>query len=173
MTLIYAKRSKLEDIPTIMTIVNEAKNFLKSSGSTQWQSGYPNFDTIKNDINLKQAWNLIVNNKLVAYTACVIGKDPNYQEIDGAWKNNKDTYATIHRTAVSAAFRKKGLASNLINQIISIYLEKGIYNFRIDTGKINYPMQHIAESHGFIFRGYIKIIDEPLDPVRLAYELNL
>lgn len=50
---------------------------------------------------------------------------------------------------------------------------KGIHNFRVDTYKLNRPMQKLALDNGYEHRGIIRIIDDPLDPDRLAYELNL
>lgn len=37
MTLIYTRYATNEDLSNIMVIINEAKDFLKQSGSSQWQ----------------------------------------------------------------------------------------------------------------------------------------
>jgi hypothetical protein len=48
-----------------------------------------------------------------------------------------------------------------------------IRNFRIDTSRKNKIMQHLAIKHNFIERGIIQVEEDPEDPNRLAYELNL
>ena len=37
MSLIYTRFAVNTDLPNIMHIINEAKSFLKQSGSSQWQ----------------------------------------------------------------------------------------------------------------------------------------
>lgn len=50
MSLIYVTRAKEADIPAIGKIFDQAKAFLKASGSPQWQAGYPNTDTVAQDL---------------------------------------------------------------------------------------------------------------------------
>ena len=109
----------------------------------------------------------------MGYVAAIIGDDPNYQEIDGAWQNNTEPYAAIHRLALSQDYRGQHLAKYFMSSLISILNEQGIHNFRVDTHDLNQPMQHVATSNGFIRRGHINILDEPNDPLRWAFELNL
>ena len=169
----YTRLAQEKDIDAIIKIIDEAKQFLKEAGSPQWQSGYPNIDTITEDIKKGNGYVFVVGEQVAAYAAIVIGDDPNYQEIDGAWKNTKDKYATVHRICISSAFQGQGLAKIFYSNIISLMVMKGIHNFRVDTYKLNRPMQKLALDNGYEHRGIIIIIDDPLDPDRLAYELNL
>lgn len=173
MSLIHVTRAMQADIPAIGAIFEQAKAFLKASGSPQWQAGYPNTDTVAQDLANQSAWVLKVNDQVAGYAAAIIGDDPNYQEIDGAWQNNTEPYAAIHRLALSQDYRGQHLAKYFMSSLISILNEQGIHNFRVDTHDLNQPMQHVATSNGFIRRGHINILDEPNDPLRWAFELNL
>jgi predicted GNAT family N-acyltransferase len=170
--LVYLRLAQKADLPAIMTIIDQAKTFLKNNGSTQWQSGYPDPQTIADDIVCKQGWVLVCDNQIAGYAAIPVGPDPHYAKIDGAWQNNKDVYAVIHRMALSSVFRGQHLSDQLINQAIGIFYARGVHNFRVDTGFQNKIVQHLATSHGFKKRGIIKV-DDPIEPRRLAYELNL
>ena len=172
MSLIFTRRAQNSDVDKIVQILNDAISFLKESGSSQWQSGYPNRETVEEDIEKRVAWVLTVDNEVAGYAAVVIGKDPNYAKIDGEWKNDVDTYATIHRIAVSSKFRGMHLTQFFLSNIISLTYAQEIHNFRIDTGEKNKIVQHIATSHNFIKRGIIQV-DDPINPDRLAYELNI
>ena len=172
MSLIFTRRAQNSDVDKIVQILNDAISFLKESGSSQWQSGYPNRATVEDDIKNGCAWVLTVDNEVAGYAAVVIGKDPNYAKIDGEWKNNVDTYATIHRIAVASQFRGMHLTQFFLSNIISLTYAQEIHNFRIDTGEKNKIVQHIATSHNFIKRGIIQV-DDPINPDRLAYELNI
>lgn len=172
MALSYITEAQVADLAAIMHIINDAKAFLKASGSSQWQEGYPDEATILSDIKEHAGFILKTDGQIAAYAA-ITGQDPNYAVIDRAWANVADPYAAIHRIAIGSAFRGQHLAGQFLNQLIALGLSRGIKNFRVDTGKANAAMQHLALSHGFQLRGIIKVTSDSVDPSRLAYELNL
>lgn len=172
MSLIFTRRAQNSDVDKIVQILQDAISFLKESGSSQWQSGYPNRATVEDDIKNGCAWVLTVDNEVAGYAAVVIGRDSNYAKIDGEWNNDVDSYATIHRIAISSKFRGMHLTQFFLSNIISLTYAQEIHNFRIDTGEKNKIVQHIATSHNFIKRGIIQV-DDPINPDRLAYELNI
>lgn len=173
MTLIYTRLANADDLEKIMLIIKEAKQFLRESGSSQWQGEYPNEAVIKEDISHKNGYVLMVDKQVAAYSAAIVGIEPTYASIDGKWKNELDQYATFHRVAISSDYRGMHLSSYLISNLISILVARGIVNFRIDTSRKNQILQHIAKKHGFVKRGIIQVDEDPEDPDRLAYELNL
>ena len=173
MSLIFTRRAQNSDVDKIVQILQDAITFLKKNGSTQWQSGYPNRETVEEDIEKRVAWVLTVDNEVAGYAAVVIGREPTYADIEGKWENNVDTYATIHRIAVSSKFRGMHLSQFFLSNIISLTYAQGIHNFRIDTSRKNKIVQHIAVSHNFIERGIIQVTEDPVDSSRIAYELNL
>lgn len=173
MSLIFTRRAQNSDVDKIVQILQDAISFLKESGSSQWQSGYPNRETVEEDIEKQVAWVLTVDNEVAGYAAVVIGREPTYADIEGKWENNVDTYATIHRIAVSSKFRGMHLSQFFLSNIISLTYAQGIHNFRIDISRKNKIVQHIAVSHNFIERGIIQVTEDPVDSSRIAYELNL
>lgn len=115
--------------------------------------------------------------KIVGYTAVASGPDPNYHQIDGLWKNDLDPYVAIHRVAIhrvaiSNEYRGMHLASYLLSSLISLHYAEGVRNYRVDTFRRNEIVQHLVKDAGFVKRGNIKN-DDPIDPYRVAYELNL
>lgn len=172
MSLIYVRKAAKNDLDQIMPIIDEAKKFLKEDGNPQWQSGYPNVDAISTDIEQDAAWVLIGDQKVAGYTAVTSGPDPNYHQIDGRWNNDLDPYVAIHRVAISNEYRGMHLASYLLSSLISLHYAEGVRNYRVDTFRRNEIVQHLVKDAGFIERGTIKN-DDPIDPYRVAYELNL
>lgn len=172
MSLIYIRKAAKNDLDQIMPIIDEAKKFLKEDGNPQWQSGYPNVDAISTDIEQDAAWVLIVDQKVAGYTAVTSGPEPNYHQIDGRWNNDLDPYVAIHRVAISNEYRGMHLASYLLSSLISLHYAEGVRNYRVDTFRRNEIVQHLVKDAGFIERGTIKN-DDPIDPYRVAYELNL
>ena len=107
----YTRLATNNDLISIMKIIDNAKEFLKKSGSTQWQNSYPDEESILEDIKNKSGYVFIVENKVAAYAAVIIGIEPTYQEINGAWKNELEDYATIHRICFSSDFQGQGCPS--------------------------------------------------------------
>ena len=115
---------------------------------------------------------MIVDQKIAGYTALASGSDPNYHQIDGLWKNDLDPYVAIHRVAISNEYRGMHLASYLLSSLISLHYAERVRNYRVDTFRRNEIVQHLVKDAGFVKRGNIKN-DDPIDPYRVAYELNL
>ena len=44
------RKTKTTDIPRVMEIINQAKQYFKENDIDQWQDGYPNNMTIQEDI---------------------------------------------------------------------------------------------------------------------------
>ena len=120
MSLIFTRRAQNSDVDEIVQILNDAISFLK-------ESGYPNRATVEDDIKNGCAWVLTVDNEVAGYAAVVIGRDSNYAKIDGEWNNDVDSYATIHRIAISSKFRGMHLTQFFLSNIISLTYAQEIH----------------------------------------------
>lgn len=158
------------DQPVIMEIINGAIAALKQVGSPQWQNGYPNSTTIAADIKHHVAYVLVKDRTVIGYAALVAGPDPNYRHIDGQWITPDAHYCAIHRVALASSVRGQGMATPFLKLLVDRAQQNGYHSVRIDTHRLNLPMQKTAVNAGFVQCGFIKIIDEPTDPNRIAYE---
>lgn len=169
----YTRLAKLTDLAQIMAIIRDAKAQLKAAGSTQWQGPYPTEADISTDIKQDHGYVFINGNDIAGYAAVIVGDEPTYQTIAGQWMNDHDPYATIHRICFNATYQGQGLAKIFMADLLTLQVARGIQNFRIDTSKLNQPMQRVAKQNGFVYRGIIQVIEDKENPDRLAYELNL
>ena len=62
------------EVDAIMQVIEGAKKCLAEAGSTQWQNGYPNTDTIIEDIISGQAYVALEEGELLAAFFPEIGK---------------------------------------------------------------------------------------------------
>ncbi|MFD1472912.1 GNAT family N-acetyltransferase [Companilactobacillus mishanensis] len=173
MANIYLRKSTIEDLDSIMEIIEEARALLKKDGSPQWQDGSPDVATIKLDIEKQENWVLMVDDKIAGTTTLMTENDPNYKIIqDGSWNNDDTPYVTAHRVAISNKFRGMHLGKFLFSNLMTIAIEHGFKNFRIDTHEMNKRMQGLSVSLGFKKRGII-YVGPSEDDRRIAFELNL
>lgn len=101
------------DLIEVIKIINQAKQYFKNEGIDQWQDGYPNEDSIINDINQHEAYVLENNGKILATAMISTNIEPTYNYIEGNWlQNNK--YLVIHRIAICNDQKGRGLAKIII-----------------------------------------------------------
>ena len=148
-----------EDLKAIEQIYENARQFMRSNGNfSQWGNSYPSVGIIQADIKQKCLY-VVEDEAIQAVFTLIMGEDPTYLEIDGAWLNDR-SYATLHRIASRGT--QKGIFKLIIEFSWSI-----CPNLRIDTHKDNKPMRHLIEKNGFVYCGIIIVGD---GTPRLAYQ---
>lgn len=151
------------EVDAIMQVIEEAKKCLADAGSTQWQNGYPNTETIIDDIISGQAYVALEEGELLAYAAVTKSPEKAYEAIyDGNWEGNEAEYLVFHRIAVASDVQGKGVAQTFLEGLIEGF---DYLDFRSDTHDQNKVMQHIFEKLGFKQVGKV-----PVDGERLAYQ---
>ena len=151
------------EVDAVMQVIEEAKKCLAEAGSTQWQNGYPNTDTIIEDIISGQAYVALEEGELLAYVAVTKSPEKAYEAIyDGAWEGKETEFLVFHRIAVASDVQGQGVAQTFLEGLIEGF---DYLDFRSDTHANNKTMQHIFEKLGFKQVGKV-----PVDGERLAYQ---
>ena len=161
--------STTSDIQNILQIINDAKVYLKSQKIDQWQNGYPNQTQIERDIANNESYVLINDtNQVIATSMFSIRPEPTYKIIDGEWKiKESEKYGVIHRLAIDKNYRKKGIASHLLNEFHLLLDKQQIRSLKIDTHEDNHEMQCLVKKLGYVYCG---IIFTEYNAKRFAFE---
>ena len=166
------RKAVLNDLDSIMLIIEEAKRFLKEQGIDQWQNGSPNYELILGDIKKEQGYVLFEEKEIIAYMALCYGEDASYHTVyDGEWLYPNAIYGTIHRTAISSKFRGRGIAKLLFQAADDLCREKNLNSIRIDTHPDNELMKYLIIREGYQPCGYIFLQQDGTK--RLVFEKNL
>ncbi|EOT28859.1 GNAT family N-acetyltransferase [Enterococcus saccharolyticus] len=157
----------IEDLPSLMSIINDAIQVLHEQGSPQWQNGYgPNEEKLRKDIEAKTMY-VLEESTILALGALIPGIDPVYTAIEGTWEGGS-SYMSIHRIAVAKQASGKGLAKTLLQHLVMESQKQGISDVRIDTHALNKGMQKAILDTGFHYRGVVYF---PIpDGKRYAYQ---
>lgn len=142
------------DLPVIWAILQDAIAQRKAEGSRQWQDGYPNEQTARDDIAAGHGYVLVEDGLVLAYAAIIFGNEPAYDAIEGRWLTD-GAYAVIHRLARSSKDRKKGIAIRLFKLAEELCLREGIRSIRVDTNFDNVAMLRILDALGYVYCGEI------------------
>jgi len=153
--------SRYEDIPRMLELFDAARGIMRSDGNmTQWLPGYPSEDLLRSEIEKGYSHIIEDDGKVVAVFSFIIGRDPTYSWINGAWLDDEAPYGTIHRIASTPD--SHGVAKALFD-----WCGRQIPVLRIDTHKDNRIMQKCILKAGFTYCGIIHIAD---GSERLAYQ---
>lgn len=159
------RKADLPELPFIWEIIQQAIEQRRQDGSEQWQQGYPNEQTIEEDITNGWGYVLIENAQVIAYAAIIVGNEPAYENIQGKWLTD-GTYVVIHRVATSNAVKGRGVATQLFRMIEELALAHDVYSIRVDTNFDNVPMLKILERLNYVYCGEVFFIGAN----RMAFE---
>jgi GNAT superfamily N-acetyltransferase len=148
------RKARQSELPQIWEIIQYAIAQRKRDGSTQWQDGYPNENTLQNDLDHGNAYVVTDNGTILVYAAIIFDKEPAYENIEGKWLSNED-YVVIHRVAASKLAKGKGVATRLFQMIEELAAEKKVYSIKVDTNFDNGPMLSILEKLGYTYCGQV------------------
>lgn len=158
------RKAQLKDLIEVLKIYDNAREYIKTYNSPQWQTGYPNKESFLEDLKNEELYVNEVNGKIVS-VATLLTNEPTYEKIAGAWLN-KEEALVIHRIATAENAKNKGYAKDFLdfaNQIL------GYNNIKIDTHELNEPMKNFLIKNGFIYCGVIRLFRD-FDNKRLAYQ---
>lgn|SRR5699024_10988197 len=171
--MLTVRKAQLADLPTIMQIFTEAKNYLMEQHIPQWQDGTPDQDVFTADIQAGDLYVLTDETNLLGMAALKLGPDQFYQTItNGSWHSDQPYYA-IHRFALGNLARGKHLSAKFFQALFSIIRATKITDVRIDTHPQNSGMLHAIAKAGFQYCGIVEVNQEQSDPTRKAFDLNL
>ena len=160
------RKSSLDDVKNIMTLIHQAQSYFKKAGIDQWQDGYPQSDDIIQDINQGKSY-VIEDTKIIGTMYFAIEDEPTYHIIDGAWKTANQPYAVIHRIVVDENHKGQNIAHQLLEYAIHECQHNHIHSIRIDTHEDNLSMQRFLTKHGFEACGQITLLS---GASRIAFE---
>lgn len=158
------RQAKLEDIGSIMLIINQAKEIIRQTGSPQWQNGYPDENTFKHDIRNKQLYVSVSIEGFVVGVMAVMDYEQTYDYIKGSWLND-GPYKVIHRIAVKNSHLNQNIAKSMIDFVFQSLCTS---NIRIDTHEKNVRMIRFLEKEQFTHCGTIYLAQTD-DSIRMAF----
>lgn len=126
------RNAELCDLPYLLEMLENAKASLRALGIDQWQNGYPNETTLREDIQNKICRVVIDDeNNILASAAVYLGDEPTYHEIyNGAWQTENKIYGIVHRIMAANHAKKRGAASFLMTYCAKLSLEAGVTSMR-------------------------------------------
>jgi len=148
------RKADFSEVMPIWEILQQAIEQRRQDGSEQWQNGYPNQQTVYDDITSGYGYVLTNDNLIIAYAAIIFGVEPAYNEIVGQWLTNGD-YVAVHRIATSNAVKGQGVATKLFKLLETLAIGHNVFSIKVDTNFDNIPMLKLLERLEYSYCGEI------------------
>ena len=150
-----------QELPRILEIYDTARQFMRSQGNmAQWINGYPSPQLLRQDIAQGNLYVMEDERGIYGVFAFIMGEDPTYAHIDGAWRDTAAPYGTIHRIGSDGTHR------GVLHECVAWCLAR-TGHLRIDTHADNHVMQRCILREGFSRCGVIYVAD---GSARVAFE---
>lgn len=143
------------DLAEIMEIIRETVGEMRTYGNTQWDENYPQEKDFAGDIS---RGDLYVDERdgVVAGFICVNQVEPvEYEDLD--W-SSKEQAMVVHRMAVNPKFRRKGIASGMMEYADDLARSSGIDYMKTDTYSVNPNMNALFIKCGYKFVGEMSFL---------------
>jgi len=151
---IKLRKAEHADRDIIWNILQQAIERRRIDGSTQWQQGYPNINTVESDIEKGFGYVMTVDGEIAVYVALILNDEPAYSTIEGAWLSNGE-FVVVHRVAVDEKFAGRGMVKILFDHIEDFTRSHQIQSIKVDTNFDNIAMLKILENKGYTYCGEV------------------
>ena len=148
------RKAERSELPAVWAIIQFAIEQRRLDGSTQWQDGYPNENTLRNDLDKGEAYVLEADGELLLYAAVIFEPEPAYEAIEGRWLT-EGPYMVLHRVAISPQAKGKGIATAFFQMAEDLCRARGIPSIKVDTSFDNAPMLRIMDKLGYTYCGQV------------------
>jgi GNAT superfamily N-acetyltransferase len=154
----------LSDLDDIINIRNQASKRLKEDGVDQWQGIEPSRETFIKDIENKEAYVMIDQDKIIGIASLCLSNEEAYQDL----VDLKIKAVTIHRIAVHHDYLLKGLSKHWFE-----FFENQAKNLKrtriyIDTHPNNFKMLSLFKKYQYTYIGQFEFKHLP-SPLRQLF----
>lgn len=148
------RQATLNDIPSIMQLINEVVPIMQAAGNYQWDGNYPNRRVFEADIDKSQLWLVEEAGTIAGVIAITTDQSPEYA--DAGWDINETTIV-VHRLAVSIHYQGRGIAAQMMRQAEEAARQQGLMKVRVDTNVVNQATNKLFPKLGYVFAGEISL----------------
>ncbi|MEA5082709.1 MAG: GNAT family N-acetyltransferase [Lachnospiraceae bacterium] len=141
------RKATHSDFSTIVEIYQSGILHLDSIGIHQWDESYPSATIIEADIQNKEMYVGLIDDKIV--TAFTI--NPKYDEeySKGNWQYSNLPFLVLHRFCVNPQHQNKGVGTQTMTFIENTLKSENFQCLRLDAFSLNHFSLRLYEKFGF------------------------
>jgi RimJ/RimL family protein N-acetyltransferase len=140
-------RAELDRTSDVLRLLQEAAAWMERNGIKQWTPGQFNESDIAGYFTDRHVY-VALDGEAVVGMFTLQFSDPQYWGI-----KNDESFAYLHRLAVTASHRSQGLGQRMLNHAVILATELGCKGLRFDTVAHNVKLNRYYQSLGFHYMG--------------------
>ncbi len=148
------KSVEIDETATVLAIYRSCVCQHQKEGFNQWDSTYPNLETITLDIQNNWLFGGYINNKLVAVISITEDEPVDYASVE--WTDKKGKYYIIHRLCIVEQYLRKGIAKALMLFAEQYTINNHRSSIRLDTYSLNKGALAFYQALNYQKVGFVK-----------------
>jgi len=141
------------DLPALVTLFQDAKDYLDQQKIFQWTDFYPSKEVIEKDLKDQTLFVLKNKQELIGAVTLNDHQDEEYQAIN--WKFNDRKVLVIHRLMVDPKFQNKGYAKQIMDFAETFARKNQYSSIRLDTYTQNKISFEFYKKRNYVLRGNV------------------
>lgn len=142
----------IDDLDNVVEMFSLAVNDMNNRGIYQWDDIYPNVDVLNSDIENKQMYLGVSQDKIICAFVINFQCDDEYKK--AKWKYPKSSYMIIHRLCVNPNYQNIGIGMKSMLKIEDMVKKMDIESIRLDAFTENPKAIRLYEKLGYSIIGY-------------------
>jgi GNAT superfamily N-acetyltransferase len=166
MRLVHAHLDQLDEI---LEIYRHATRKMNEQGITQWADDYPSEELVKDDIQKRNLYALLDEERVAAVVVLDQEYEDAYEKV--SWSDQSGRFLVVHRLCVNPAIQGRGVSRILMGEIERFAKEHGYTSIRLDTQIKNEKAMRLYMVNEYEQKGiiYLRGSDDP----HMAFEKQL
>lgn len=149
------RKATSNDLNSIMNIIKETVEEMRSYNNTQWDENYPQAKNFAHDIEKEDLYVEDIDDDVAGFI-CVNYIEPD--EYTGLNWSLDEKSMVVHRMAVNNAYRNQGVATSLMEFAEELARENNIGYLKTDTYSINTKMNSLFKKCGYKLIGEMSFL---------------
>ena len=140
-------KGTLDDVAKTLEMFVAITDALLENGINQWNYDYPDFETLKTDVEEGSNFVIRKGDKIAASIALNDIQDEQYKKIH--WKHRNESALVIHRLGVHPEFQGHGLGKKMCHFAEAFAKENNFKHIRLDAYAGNVVSNKLYEKLGY------------------------
>ena len=149
------RKANINDIDSIMKIIKETVEEMRSYNNTQWDENYPQAKNFQDDIEKEDLYVEEIDGQVAGFI-CVNYIEPD--EYKGLNWSLDEKAMVVHRMAVNSVHRNKGVAKGLMKFADELARKNNVVYLKTDTYSINTKMNSLFKKCGYKLIGEMSFL---------------
>jgi GNAT superfamily N-acetyltransferase len=165
--LLTLDQAKPDDLPVVLSVLDEAAAWLKEQGIEQWPAQFSAVDDwrasrIASYVDDGDSWLVRASGEPIATFNLTTTADPDYAD---GWPEGPESALYIFRMAVRRSWSGRDIGARILEWACARAHAIGLTWLRLDCHRHNRPLQRYYEAHGFIrVNTLVRVIDDAGTP---------